>query len=65
MRLTVDGKTQTQPLVGEEASAAQRRRDADLQEQFDLAMQIRDKVSEANNAVIQIRSIKERGEGSR
>jgi hypothetical protein len=33
--------------------------DADLKEQFDLAMQIRDKVSEANNAVIQIRSLKQ------
>ena len=32
--------------------------DADLVEQFDLAIQIRDKVSEANNAVIQIRGIK-------
>ena len=30
----------------------------DLKEQFDLAIQIRDKVSEANNAVIQIRNIK-------
>ena len=45
----------------EAASAARRRTDADLQEQFDLAIQIRDKVSEANNAVIQIRKIKERG----
>ena len=33
--------------------------DADLKEQFDLAIQIRDKVSEANNAVIQIRKIKD------
>ena len=32
--------------------------DADLQAQFDLAIQIRDKISEANNAVIQIRDIK-------
>jgi len=31
----------------------------DIQKQFDLAIQIRDKVSEANEAVIQIRSIKE------
>ena len=31
---------------------------ADLREQFDLAIQIRDKVSEANNAVIQIRALK-------
>ena len=33
--------------------------DADLQEQFALASQIRDKVSEANNAVIRIRSLKD------
>ena len=33
--------------------------DADMREQFDLATQIRDKVSEANSAVITIRSIKE------
>jgi uncharacterized protein YciI len=33
--------------------------DADLKEQFDLAIRIRDKVSEANNAVIQIRSLKQ------
>ena len=32
--------------------------DADLQAQFDLAIQIRDKTSEANNAVIHIRDIK-------
>ena len=40
-------------------------RDADLQEQFDLAIQIRDKVSEANNAVIQIRAIKQQVDGPR
>jgi hypothetical protein len=33
--------------------------DADLQAQFALAIQLRDKESEANNAVIQIRSIKQ------
>src|SRR5207249_5885668 len=33
--------------------------DADLQEQFDLATQIRDKVNEANNAVIQIRRLRQ------
>ena len=32
---------------------------ADIQNQFDLAIQIRDKVSAANEAVIQIRSLKE------
>ncbi len=33
--------------------------DADLQAQFDLAIRIRDKVSEANQAVIDIRRIKD------
>jgi hypothetical protein len=32
---------------------------SDLQERFDLALQIRDRVSEANEAVIRIRAIKE------
>ena len=57
VRMTVDGRTQTQPFVVKRHplwSAT----DADLQEQFDLALQIRDKTSEANNAVIQIRSVK-------
>jgi photosystem II stability/assembly factor-like uncharacterized protein len=57
VRMTVDGQTQTQPLIVKRHplySAA----DADLVEQFNLAVQIRDKVSEANNAVIQIRSVK-------
>jgi len=57
VRMTIDGKAQTQPLVVKHHplySAG----DADLVEQFNLAIQIRDKVSEANNAVIQIRNIK-------
>jgi hypothetical protein len=34
----------------------------DLREQFDLAIAIRDKVSEANNAVIKIRDLKKQTE---
>jgi hypothetical protein len=58
VRLTVDGHSETQPItvkkhpfhiVG----------DADLREQFELASAIRDKVNEANAAVIQIRRIKQ------
>jgi photosystem II stability/assembly factor-like uncharacterized protein len=59
VRLTVDGQSQTQPLTVRRhpfRSAT----DADLREQFDLAIQIRDKVSEANNAVIQIRAVKQK-----
>jgi hypothetical protein len=58
VRLTVDGKPQTQPLVIRK-HPLRNTPDADLAEQFNLALQIRDKISEANNAVIQIRKIKE------
>jgi photosystem II stability/assembly factor-like uncharacterized protein len=58
VRMTSDGKTQTQPLVVKRHPLYKEITDADLQAQFDLAIQIRDKTSEANNAVIQIRSIK-------
>ena len=57
VKLTVDGKSVTQPLTvrrnpWREAS------DADLLAQQTLALQIRDKLTEANNSVIQIRDIK-------
>jgi photosystem II stability/assembly factor-like uncharacterized protein len=58
VRLTADGKVQSQPLVVKRHPLYKDVTDADLQAQFDLAIQIRDKTSEANNAVIQIRSIK-------
>ena len=47
----------TQPLVVER-NPLYEATDADLIEQFDLLIQIRDKTSEANNAVIRIRDIK-------
>ena len=58
VRLTVDGRAQTQPLAIEK-HPLRPIPDADLQEQFDLALRIRDKVSEANNAVILIRRVKQ------
>lgn len=58
VRLTVDGAVMTQPLTVRR-HPLRSATDADLKEQFDLALQIRDKLSEANNAVIQIRKIKE------
>jgi len=58
VRLTVDGRTQTQPLIVKRHPLSATT-DADLQEQFNVAIQIRDKVSEANNAVILIRSVKQ------
>jgi len=57
VRLTVDGKSQTQPLVVRK-HPLRNTPDADVQQQFAIAIQIRDKISEANNAVIRIRSIK-------
>jgi hypothetical protein len=58
VRLTVDGQSQTQPLTVLRHPLHKDVSQADLQEQFNLAIQLRDKVSEANNAVIQIRAIK-------
>jgi photosystem II stability/assembly factor-like uncharacterized protein len=57
VRLTADGQTVTQPLVVKR-NPMHEATDADLQKQFALAIQLRDKVSEANNAVIQIRDLK-------
>jgi len=56
-KLTVDGKTYTQPFVVER-NPLYPATDADLQAQFDFLIKARDKTSEANNAVIQIRAIK-------
>ncbi len=59
VRLTVDGSSQEQdfevkldPRLEDEVALA------DLQERFDFAMRVRDRVSEANEAVIRIRNIK-------
>jgi hypothetical protein len=57
VRLTADGKTVSQPLVLKR-NPLHEATDADLHAQFALAIQIRDKVSEANAAVVQIRDIK-------
>src|SRR5262249_49517021 len=58
VRLTVDGSPQTRPLTVKK-HPLRNVSDADLHEQFDIASQNRDKVNEANNAVIQIRRIKQ------
>jgi hypothetical protein len=57
-RLTVDGRAQTQSFTVKK-HPFHNVSDDDLQFQFDLASQIRDKVNEANNAIIQIRRIKQ------
>jgi phage-related tail protein len=59
VRLTVDGQSQTQSFSVLRHPLEKDITDADLQEQFNLAIQIRDKVSEANNAVIEIRRVKD------
>jgi photosystem II stability/assembly factor-like uncharacterized protein len=58
VRLTVDGKALTEPVTVKKHPWHDAT-DADLQAQYDLASAIRDKVNEANDAVIQIRRIKE------
>jgi len=60
--LTVDGKTYSQQFEVE-ADPRVWASQEDLQEQFDLLMQIRDKISETHKAVNTIRSIKEQLDG--
>jgi photosystem II stability/assembly factor-like uncharacterized protein len=57
VRFTADGKAVTAPLVIQRHPLHEAT-DADLAAQTALALQIRDKVSEANSAVIQIRDLK-------
>jgi photosystem II stability/assembly factor-like uncharacterized protein len=59
VRMTADGRTYTQPLLVKMHPLHTDVTPSDLQAQFDLAIRIRDKVSEANNAVIRIRSLKQ------
>ena len=58
VRLRVDGQTQIQPLSVRRNPWNADVTDADLQAQFEMAIRIRDKVSEANEAVIDIRNVK-------
>jgi photosystem II stability/assembly factor-like uncharacterized protein len=58
VRMTVDGVAQTQPFQVEKHPLHADVTNEDLQAQFDLAIRIRDKTSEANQAVIDIRRIK-------
>ena len=58
MRLVVGGVSKTQPLSIERDPRATNISQADLEAQFKLAMQARDKTSEANEMVIRIREIK-------
>ena len=58
VRLTADGKTLARPVTVRKNPLLTDVTLADLREQYDLAIQIRDKVSEANQAVINIRDLK-------
>jgi photosystem II stability/assembly factor-like uncharacterized protein len=59
VRVTAGGASKTQDFEIRRNAAVPGVTDADLQAQFDLAMQISERVSEANRAVIRIREIKE------
>jgi len=59
VRLTADGQTKAQSFsVKREPHVLADVTDADLQKEFDLAMQIRNKTSQANDAVLLVRGIK-------
>lgn len=58
VRINVDGQTQTHGFKIEMNPNLKGIAEEDLQEQFELAMQIRDKTTEANEAVIRIRDIR-------
>lgn len=59
VRVTADGVSQTKPFrIEREKTLLRDVTDADLQAQFDLAIQVRNKASQANDAVLLIRGIK-------
>jgi hypothetical protein len=60
VRLDVDGQTTTQSFaIRREPHVLKDVSDQDLREEFDLAMKVRDKASQANEAVLLIRGIKQ------
>jgi len=59
VRVTADGESQTQPFaIRREPHLLANVTDADLQKQFDLAMKVRNRTSDANEAVLLVRGIK-------
>ncbi len=58
VRVTANGQTQTVPLMVEKHPLFESVSVADLQKQFDFAIEIRDRTSEANEAVMRIRDMK-------
>jgi len=60
VRVNADGQVETQAFaIRREPHVLKDVSDQDLQEQFDLAMKVRDKASQANEAVLLIRGIKQ------
>src|SRR4051812_30097674 len=60
VRVTVDGQSETQPFaVRREPHVLKDVTDQDLREEFDLAIKVRDKASQANEAVLLVRGIKQ------
>ncbi len=60
VRVTADGETQTQAfVVRRETQLLKDVTDQDLHEEFDLAVKVRDKASQANDAVLLVRGIKQ------
>jgi hypothetical protein len=60
VRMTVDGQSETQPFaVRREPHLLKDVTDQDLREEFDLAIKVRDKASQANEAVLLVRGIKQ------
>lgn len=59
VRVTTNGKTESQTFEIKVDPRVQNISEADITEQFDLLTKIRDKVTEANEAVIKIRAYKE------
>jgi hypothetical protein len=58
VRVTANGESRTASFELRRDPRLDRVTDADLKEQFDLAMRIRDRTSEANQAVIRIRDVR-------
>ena len=61
-RLTADGVTRTQPLLVRRNPTYANVSDADLRAQYELGVKVRDRLSEANAAVIRIRALKAQAE---
>jgi hypothetical protein len=58
VRVTADGETQAQPFRVVRDPRPKDLTDSDIEEQFSLALKVRDRISEANEAVLLIRDVK-------